>query len=117
MVRGIPLMLGDGKEYTVAPLTLGALEDYGDALNNIGALDKASVATTIDVALASLKRNYPDMTREQVRNLIDVENMDRVFQACMDVSGLLRKELEATQAAAAGESLGEAPGEAPTASA
>jgi hypothetical protein len=113
MVRGIPLILGDGKEYIVAPLTLGALEDYGDALNNIGSLDRASVATTIDVTLASLKRNYPDITREQVRELIDVENMDKVFQACMDVSGLMRKSLEAAQA----DAEGEAPGEAPKASA
>lgn len=116
MVAGIEFTLGDGKKYTIAPLTLGVLEDYGDALNAIGSLDKASVATTIDVAWASLRRNYPEMTREQVRDLIDVENMERVFQACMDVSGLMRKELEAAQEAAESGS-GEAQGEAPAATA
>lgn len=109
-IPGIPLTLGDGETYVIAPLTLGALEDYGDALNNVGELDKASIGTMIDVALASLKRNYPAITREQVRDLIDVGIMGDVFEACMDVSGLRRKELEAVQEAAA-------PGEAEGASA
>lgn len=109
-IPGISLTLGDGEDYVIAPLTLGALEDHGEALNSVGELDKASIGTMIDVALASLKRNYPDMTREKVRDLIDVAIMDRVFEACMDVSGLRRKELEAAQEAAV-------PGEAQGASA
>lgn len=108
MAAGIGIELGDGKVYTFAPLTLGALEDYGDALGAVGELDKQSIATTINIAWASLRRTYPDMTREQVRDLIDVGIMAEVFEACMDVSGLRRKQLEEAQAAA-GEAKGEAP--------
>jgi hypothetical protein len=109
-VSGIPITLGDGKEYVIAPLTLGALEDHGDAINQMGDLTAGSVKTAIDIAHSSLRRNYPDMTREQVRDLIDIANMDRVIEACMDVSGLKRKELEEAQAAAgAGEAQREAP--------
>lgn len=102
-VGGIPLVMGDGNSYVIAPLTLGAIEDMQDAINSVGGeLSKEAVTAIIDVAHSSLKRNYPDMTRGEARELIDVANMMSVFEACMDVSGLKRKELEA------GEAKGEA---------
>jgi hypothetical protein len=95
MIKGIPHTLGDGKEYVIAPLTLGALEDLQDAISSVGDnLDQATITTMIDVAHASLSRNYPEMTRDEVRELIDIENMGDVFRSCMDVSGLKRRALE-----------------------
>lgn len=95
MLKGIPMTLGDGTEYTIPPLTLGALEDNQEAIANVGQdLSPATVKVMIDIAHAALRRNYPDMTREVVRDLIDVENMGDVFLAVMDVSGLRRKSLE-----------------------
>ena len=95
MAKGITLTLGDGKDYILPPLTLGALEDFQDriAAMESGGLDKDTIATTIDVALASLKRNSPEMTRDMVRERIDLEVMAEVFEAVMDVSGLRRKAL------------------------
>lgn len=106
MAKGITLTLGDGKDYILPPLTLGALEDFQDriAAMSEGGLDKETVATTIDVALASLKRNYPEMTREIVRDLIDLEVMAEVFEAVMDVSGLRRKALASGEATGAASS-------------
>ncbi|ENT1749659.1 hypothetical protein CAA71_002200, partial [Neisseria gonorrhoeae] len=46
---------------------------------------------------AALKRNYPDLTREEAADLIDIGNMNEVFAAVMDVSGLKRREQEAAQ--------------------
>lgn len=99
MLKGTPLTLGDGKEYVIAPLSLGALEDYGEAIKAMGnnALDPATIKLMIDVVHASLRRNYPEMTRDMVRELIDISNALTVFQACMNVSGLT------VQAAASGE--------------
>lgn len=95
MIKGITLTLGDGKSYVVPPLTLGALEDNQEALAKGGAdLSPESVRAIIDIALAALQRNYPDMTREHVRGLLDVGNMTEVFLAVMDVSGLRRKAQE-----------------------
>ena len=103
--KGIPKELG-GVTYIIAPLPLGALEQLqaqGVALEgNIN--DPKQVTTVIDMAYIALRRNYPDMTREQVGELIDLGNMGEVFEAVMDVSGALRKSLEA--AAPAGEPTG-----------
>lgn len=91
MIKGIKVNLG-GTDYIVPPLSLGALELYQDELETFtGAIDKASTTLTINIGTAALRRNYPDLTREQVADMIDVANMMEVFEAVMDVSGLKRK--------------------------
>lgn len=101
MIKGIPLTLGDGKEYVIAPLTLGAFEDLSDAISSVGdGLGLDTVKNIVDVVHRSLQRNYPKMTRDEVRELLDLENMQDVFTACMDVSGAKRKEIEAGEAKA-----------------
>lgn len=100
-VKGIPKNLG-GTDFVIPPLALGPLEQLQDRIAAFdGTLNKESIAVVIDAAHAALKRNYPDITREDVAELVDVENMIEVFEAVMDVSGLRRKQIEAD---AAGES-------------
>lgn len=95
MIKGITLILG-GQPYIVPPLPLGALEDLQDGLENFtGGTDIKSIKTVIDTLHAALLRNYPDLTREQVRGMVGLESMVEVMQAVMDISGLRRKEIEA----------------------
>jgi hypothetical protein len=107
-VKGVSGVLGD---LVIPPLSLGALEQLQERIKAFDgdALKVENVAVVIDAATAALKRNYSDMTREAVGELVDVGNMFEVFQACMDVSGMVRKAKEA-EASAAGE--GAPPGEA-----
>ena len=107
-VKGIPLELG-GTTYIVPPLSLGALEQLKDALEKFTGdiRESEQVSTVIDAATAALKRNYPEFTREQVADLIDLENMQDVFLALMDVSGLRRKKLESGEGDAPGEAKAE----------
>lgn len=94
MIKGIKLVMG-GVEYEVPPLALGDLERYQDQLAGYsGGIDAASVSTVIDIAHAALRRNYGQITREDVGALVDLGNMAEVFEAVMDVSGLKRKQLE-----------------------
>lgn len=101
-VKGVSLELGDGETYVLPPLTLGVMEAMQDRLEAMtGGLDKNTVSTTVDCLHASLKRNYPDMTREKVAGeLLDVSNMADVMAALMDVSGMKRKAQEAGNLAA-----------------
>ena len=104
--KGISLELG-GKAYVVPPLNLGALEQFQDRLEKFsGGIDPESVKTVIDVTHAALQRNYPDITRNDIAELIDVGNMSEVMQAVMDVSGLRRRGLEASAVASADPSIG-----------
>jgi len=92
-IKGVTVEL-NGTNYVIPPIALGALEQLQE---RIGAYTK-QISTVIDCAHAAMKRNYPDMTREEVADLIDIGNMNEVFAAVMDVSGLKRKEQEAAQA-------------------
>lgn len=93
-IPGIKMMLG-GQEYVIPPLALNALVQLQDRLGVFqGGTDITSIETIIDAAHAALRRNYPDITREQVGDLVDLGNMNQVFEALMDVSGMLRKQQE-----------------------
>ena len=102
--KGIPVQMGE-REYVVPPLALGALEALQDRIAGFKGdiRDGKQVATVIDAAHAALKRNYPEITREEVADLVDVSNMAEVFEAVMDVSGLKRKALEAGEAPESGK--------------
>ena len=96
-VAGITINLS-GVDYIVPPLALGALEQLRDRIGNFdpeAVTGVEQVSTVIDCAHAALRRNYPEMTRDEVADLIDLGNMMAVFEAIMDVSGLKRKGQEA----------------------
>ena len=97
-VAGISMVL-NGKEYVIPPLSLGALDQLKDRVGQFDKLPFAEqVTTTIDAAHAALKRNYPELTHDDVGELVDVGNMMDVFQALMDVSGMQRRLKEAQSA-------------------
>lgn len=96
-IPGIPLIL-DGVEYIVPPLPLGFLELHGDQLSgDLSRLNSATVKLVVDAVHASLRRNYPELAREVVRDALDVGNFSEAMEAVMDVSGLKRRGLEAAQ--------------------
>ncbi len=99
MIDGVKMTLA-GVEYVIPPLNLNALRTLQTRLQEFtGGVDVASVDLILDSTLAALKRNYPDITAEQIGEMVDVGNMHEVFQAVMDVSGLARK----AQSVASGE--------------
>lgn len=82
--RGTPLKI-EGTTFIFAPLSLGAIEKLLPALQSFQPND---VGTVIDVAHKSLKRNYPDITRDDVADLIYMDQLTEVMAAVMNVSGL-----------------------------
>lgn len=94
-IKGIDIEM-DGITRVVPPLNLESLELLQDRISafNGNVVDKNSIQLIKDVALASLKRNYPDMTMEEVTRGLDVANMGPIFKAVMDVSGLIRQDIE-----------------------
>jgi hypothetical protein len=98
--KGITLSLG-GQDYVVPPLNFRSLQDLQARLEQFsGGTDVASIGIVIDSLHGALQRNYPDVTRDQCVDMLDV------MQAVMDVSGLKRKDIEATQQADANPSTG-----------
>lgn len=95
-IKGIAIDFG-GTTMIVPPLSLGAMQQLQEGLANFTGdiRDPAQIALIIDATHAALRRNYPELTREQAAEILDLENMSDVMQAVMDVSGLKRKAKEA----------------------
>lgn len=90
LIKGVPLEIG-GERFECPPLALGDLELMQERLEAFQAagssIDRESIRTVIDAVLAALRRNYPDLTRERIAELLDVGNMHRAMLAVMGVSG------------------------------
>lgn len=99
MIKGIPFDFG-GRTLIIPPLSLGNLETLEPQLATFrgDAKDPKNISTALDCITAALKRNYPDTTREQVADMVDLGNMAEVMQAVMDSAGIRRKALEASAA-------------------
>ncbi|WP_339352197.1 hypothetical protein [Acinetobacter beijerinckii] len=91
--RGKELII-DGKPLMFAPLSLGAIEKLLPALQSF---EPSNVGLVIDVAHKSLKRNYPDISRDDVADLIYMDQLEEVIGAVMSVSGLQNKEVKGEQ--------------------
>lgn len=82
--RGNTLTIAN-QDWIFAPAPLGALEKYQDYLS----AETIPFNVIIDLAHISLKRNYPDITREYVADeLIDVANMEEAIALIIKTSGL-----------------------------
>lgn len=85
-----------GVDYVIPPISLGALQQLQPdiAAFSDSVIDGNSIQTATTVIHAALKRNYPELTLEEVGEMVDVGNMFELFELVMDVSGLKRKALE-----------------------
>lgn len=89
-VKGQEITFSNGDILTVPPLSLAAVEKFQDRLEKYsGGLGEVSLV--IDALTSALNRNYPEMTRDQVAELVDISNMQEVMFAVMNVSGLVKK--------------------------
>lgn len=79
-LRGNPFQFNDCVTLIIPPITLGDFERLANQLK------QPDVSAVIDATFAALKRNYPEMSRDQVAALIDMNNKERVFQAVMATS-------------------------------
>lgn len=88
--KGTPVVFGDGSVLIVPPLSLAFIEENGERIGSFtGTL--ADVSTVVDCLFSALVRNYPEMTRSQAAELVDLGNMEDVMQAVMARSGLVQR--------------------------
>ncbi|MBV8121119.1 MAG: hypothetical protein JO081_14420 [Alphaproteobacteria bacterium] len=91
MIPGVQVAMG-GREWTVPPLTLGKLRWLMPKLRQLtdisAQMDETQIAILIEVVIAAMQRNYPDLTAESVENLLDLGNAAEVLRAVLTGSGL-----------------------------
>lgn len=108
MIDGTPVKLG-GTEYIVPPLNLKAvrlIQPLLPKLNSMNLQDPETIDAMVELVHVALKRNYPDLTKDAVEEIVDIGNLGPVVSAIMAVSGLVPK---AVTGAPAGEAVTESP--------
>ena len=103
---GEPVLLGD-TEYTVPPLGLFAVKTLLPTIQRIAISPSGGVANlwgqlddVLDLCHAALLRNYPDLTREALVELIDLTNFATLVDAVVRQSGLTAVQEKNAQAVA-----------------
>lgn len=81
-----------GRDFVVPAMSLGMLKRHRNLLENIESMQPFDALEGV-VALVhdALCRNYPDITREEVEDLIDFDNAPMVLQVTARASKLVGK--------------------------
>lgn len=104
---GVAVRMG-GRDWVVPPLTLAQLRRCEEDLKKVRDITPFSPMEEVEPAIrvihAALTRNYPDLTREALEDILDLGNVGPAFLAVCAMSGLERtREGAAEGEAPAGE--------------
>lgn len=75
----------------VAPLNAAAVKQYREQINAISTGQIPDIELVAKLAYASLKRNYPQITLEEVEDVVDYDNFFELWVIMMNVSGLVEQ--------------------------
>lgn len=77
------IVLADGKEYEIKPLTLKESKDVIPLLkqldNTHSELSEEIVSKTADLCFLILKKSIPELTIERVLDLVDLANVQKII--------------------------------------
>lgn len=93
--EGEEIELG-GEKYIVPALSLRQIRELAPKLDKLDSTEAGlpqleQITAVVDVLHAALSRNYPEMTQDQLLDLIDLGNMSALIAAAMRTSGLEKK--------------------------
>ena len=91
MIPGVEVAMG-GETWLIPPLTLGQLRRLMPKVRQLTEVDASmgepQIAVLVEIVASALERNYPNVTFEQVENLLDLGNAGVVLNAVLTGSGL-----------------------------
>ena len=92
MIDGVAVKMGN-MQYTVPPMNFKLLKKLNPQMTQITAVvgtpTEAQTEAIIDVVHGCLLRNYPEITRDEIEENLDLGNTQSVIKAIMGVSGLV----------------------------
>jgi hypothetical protein len=99
LIEGVKINMG-GRDFVAPPLNFKALRALTPKLVILSAMGDVPTGEQIDVVLdvvhAALVRNYPDLTRDELEELLDLANLASALVAIMGASGLEKTSGEAS---------------------
>ncbi|MET3134614.1 hypothetical protein AAKU55_004914 [Oxalobacteraceae bacterium GrIS 1.11] len=87
-VPGTEMHLG-GQLFVLAPLNAAAVKQYRDQIKSVFVGGLPDIELVAKLAHASLRRNYPEITLNDVEELIDYSNVFDVWETLLNLSGLV----------------------------
>jgi len=92
---GVWVTMG-AEEYRIPPLGFGALKELQSRMSSIqgmtGLPNEEQMSVVAEIVVLAMKRNYPDITLEEVLDKLDLGNFRAVFDAVLASSGYRRAE-------------------------
>ena len=97
LIPGVTLTLG-GRDFVVPPLSMKAMRELGPRWPEIKDIGEVPTAPQIDLVMSvlhtALMRNYPDLTMEDLDELIDLANLPKALMAAFGASPVAAQILE-----------------------
>lgn len=94
MIPGVTVNLG-GEDFVVPPLNFKALRALQPKLALIdgiaGRPTDEQMDALVETVHMALQRNYPDLTREKLEDILDMGNAPPAIRAIMGASGLAQQ--------------------------
>lgn len=81
----------DGREWIVPALSVRQFREHHQTLSvsyNVADDYAAYLKERLPIALAAMQRNYPELTEEQLLDMLDLKTFLDVWRAIQNVSGL-----------------------------
>lgn len=100
MLDGQPIKI-DGKEWIVPALNFKAIRKLRSQIEALAAMPlTASISdeqidVVVEIIFTALTRNYPDLTKPEVEEMLTLANMKSIVSAIMGVSGFVSGGAEA----------------------
>ena len=101
---GVPITVG-GKTYIVPPLNFKRIKKLAPMLGRLNELPDNKIPTPeelgdfLQIVHLALTRNYPEMTMDEVEEMVDLGNLKFIMASVMGVSGFVKGETLAGQGA------------------
>lgn len=92
MIDGITINLG-GKDYIIPPLNFKALKNIQADIEGLSKKDEGAFVSSekikniINIIYFAMLRNYPEITKEEIEDFVDVKNSKVIIETILEASG------------------------------
>lgn len=93
LIEGVDVKMG-GSTWIVPALSLGQIKRLKNKINGLHKIGEELTDEQIqdigDIVHSAMSRNYPEVTRSEVEDMVDLANLQQVIKAVMAQSGLVQ---------------------------
>ena len=87
MIDGIKIDI-NGRIFVAPPANLGAIRRFLEAQENLAQGSAEYMGAMIAFVHRTLRRNYPELTQDEVEDILDGRNVKQVVDAIQKAAGL-----------------------------